>query len=46
MSLRFRINIGEGIDIAKSNNSKRFATIGFLIIGLNFKILFVMVVTI
>ena len=39
---------GKGIDVAKSNNSKEClsVTIAFLIMGLNFKILFVMAVMI
>ena len=42
-----RINVSEGIDIAKSKNGKeQFATIGCLIMGLNFKIPYVMVVII
>ena len=43
-----RIDIREGSDPSKGNDSKNiwFATISFLIMGLNFKILFVVVATI
>ena len=43
-----RTGVSEGIDPAKINNSKNalFTTIDFLIIGLNIKVLFLMVVMI
>ena len=43
-----RIDLGEAVDVAKSNNSKewQFATIGNLIMGLNFKDFSVMVIMI
>ena len=43
-----RTDVSEGTDPAKSNNSKNalFTTIDFLIIGLNIKVLFLMVVMI
>ena len=46
-----RIDISQGIDLAKSNNSKEcmicyYWIIGFLIMGSNFKIMYVMVVII
>ena len=43
-----RIDLSEGIDLAKSNSSKNliFITIGFLIMGPNFRILSVTVVVI
>ena len=40
------INLSEGTGIVKSNNRIKNACFGFLTIGLNFKILSVMVVTI
>lgn len=43
-----RIDLKEGIDVVKRNNSKEciILTIGILMIGLNFKNLFAMVVII
>ena len=45
----YKIDLNEGIDVAENNNSKEFIwffTIAFLIMGLSFKILSVMVVII
>ena len=49
MLYSYKIDLNEGIDVAENNNSKEFIwffTIAFLIMGLSFKILSVMVVII